>query len=158
MAEATKATGDNMVAQMQELVGVNRESERNRLEVQLKLFAEKMLYQRDKDQRLYEQGHLAAQNAILAIMKQGELVQCLSAMSKFLSVGLMVSGEQDVHHGSVAPPPATVHPTGCDVTVQRDRAGKLPAGAEETQTACDIAGAVGSGGGATPSASEAPPQ
>jgi hypothetical protein len=132
LAEATKAIGDSMVAQMQELVGANRESERNRLEVQLKLFAEKMQYQRDKDQRLYEQGRLAAQNATLAIMKQGELVQCLFAMSKVLSVGFMVSGKQDVHHGNAALPLATAHPAGCEVTAQRDRAWKLPAGAEET--------------------------
>jgi hypothetical protein len=49
LAEATKATGDVMVAQMKEIVGATRETENNRLEVQLKLFAEKMQYQQDKD-------------------------------------------------------------------------------------------------------------
>jgi hypothetical protein len=63
-----------MVAQMKEIVGATRKTESNHLEVQLQLFAEKMQYQREKDQRLYEQGVLAAQNARLAIIKQGELV------------------------------------------------------------------------------------
>ena len=49
-----KAIGDVMVAQMKEIIGATRESESNRVEVQLKLFAEKMQYQRDKDQRLFE--------------------------------------------------------------------------------------------------------
>jgi hypothetical protein len=102
LAEATKATGDVMVAQMQQMVGATRETESNRLEVQLKLFSEKMQYQREKDQRLYEQGLLASQNARLAIAKQGELVQCLSEISKVLSVGLMVSGDPVVHCGQAA--------------------------------------------------------
>jgi hypothetical protein len=38
------------------LVGATRESKTNRLGMHLKLFIEKMEYQREKDQRLYKQG------------------------------------------------------------------------------------------------------
>jgi hypothetical protein len=97
LAEATKATGEVMVAQMQAMVGATKKTETNRLEVQLKLFAEKMQYQREKDQKLHEQGVRASENARLAIVKQGELVQCLSQISKVLNVGLMVSGDPQAH-------------------------------------------------------------
>jgi hypothetical protein len=96
LADATKATGEVMVAQMKELVGATKEIESNRLGVHLKFFAEKIEYQREKDHRLYEQGRLAAENARLAILKQGELVECLSNISKVLHVGLMVSEDHDL--------------------------------------------------------------
>jgi hypothetical protein len=48
LADATKAIGDVMVAQMKEMVGATRETEHNRLEVQLRLFSENMQYQREK--------------------------------------------------------------------------------------------------------------
>jgi hypothetical protein len=54
LANAAKATGDVMVAQIKELVGATQEIETNRLGIHLKLFEEKMAYQREKDQRLYE--------------------------------------------------------------------------------------------------------
>jgi hypothetical protein len=85
-----------MVAQTKEMVGATRETESNRLEVQLKLFAENMQYQHEKDRRLYEQGLLAIENARLAIMKQGELVDCISSISKVLSLCLKVSQPQQV--------------------------------------------------------------
>jgi hypothetical protein len=56
-----------------------------------------MQYQREKDQKLHEQGVRASENARLAIVKQGELVQCLSQISKVLNVGLMVSGDPQAH-------------------------------------------------------------
>lgn len=55
-----------------------------------------MQYQREKDRRLYEQGLLAAENAHLAILKQGELVECMSSISKVLSLGLKVSQPQQL--------------------------------------------------------------
>jgi hypothetical protein len=135
LAEATKATGDVMVAQMKEIVGATRESESNRMEVQLKLFAEKMQYQRNKDQRLYEHGLLAAQNARLAILKQAELVQCLSTISKVLSACLMVSGEPQFHNATAAPLAATKDPTASNVVDQRDREGKSPHAEQEAHNA-----------------------
>jgi hypothetical protein len=42
LAEATKAIGEVMVAQMQQMVGATKETEMNKLEVQFKLFSEKM--------------------------------------------------------------------------------------------------------------------
>jgi hypothetical protein len=114
LAEATKAIGEVMVAQMKEMVGVTRKTESNRLDVQLKLFAEKMQYQREKDHHLYEQDLLASQKTCLAIAKQGELVQCLTEISTVLSVGLMVSRDHDVHYRSEAPPITTKDPQhGC---------------------------------------------
>jgi hypothetical protein len=88
---------------MKDMVGTTREMESNRLEVQLKLFAKKMQYQRDKDHQLYKQGRVAAENARLAIQKQGELVECLSKMSNVLHLGLMVSEDHHVHQEHAAP-------------------------------------------------------
>jgi hypothetical protein len=104
LAEARKAIEDVMVVQIKELVRATRESETNCLEVHLKLFAKKMEYQMEKDQRLYEQGRIAAENARLAKKKQGELVECLSTISNVLHVGLMVSKEHLLQH-QYAPPP-----------------------------------------------------
>jgi hypothetical protein len=56
-----------------------------------------MRYQREKDQKLYEQGVLASENARLAIVKQGDFIQYLLQISKVLSVGLMVSGDPEAH-------------------------------------------------------------
>lgn len=43
------------------------------MEIQLKLFAEQMEYQREKDRRVHE-------NAKLSIIKKGEVVECLSRL------------------------------------------------------------------------------
>jgi hypothetical protein len=104
LVEATKATADVMVAQIKELVGTTRESETNCLGVHLKLFAKKMVYQKEKDQRLYEQGQIAAENVRLVIQKQGELVKCLSTISNIICVGLMVYEEHALQHQHAPPP------------------------------------------------------
>lgn len=49
IAEATKARGDIMAGQMREMAEAGRELEHSKIEVQLKLFSEQMLYQREKD-------------------------------------------------------------------------------------------------------------
>lgn len=78
ITEATKATGTVMASQMQEIADATFELEKSKIDVQLKLFSEQMEYQREKDRRIYESSILANENARLAILKQGEIVSCLS--------------------------------------------------------------------------------
>ena len=68
------------------------------MEVQLKLFSEQMEYQREKDRRTYENASAANENARLAILKQGEMVNCLAQLSNVLSKGLNMSSST-VHGG-----------------------------------------------------------
>jgi hypothetical protein len=95
IAEATKASGEVMAMQMRDMAAVSRELERSKIEVQLKLFSEQMEYQREKDRRLYESAMMANENARVAIMKQGEVVSCLSQLSSVLKMGLNVSSKDD---------------------------------------------------------------
>jgi len=73
---------------MREMAEANRDLERSKIEVQLKLFSEQMLFQQEKDHRLHESSRIANDNAKLAIEKQGEVVKCLAQLSHILSVGL----------------------------------------------------------------------
>ena len=91
IAEATKATGAVMATQMQEIADASRELERSKIGVQLKLFTEQMAYQREKDHRMYENASIANENARMAIMKQGEMVACLSQLSTMLGRGLTMA-------------------------------------------------------------------
>jgi hypothetical protein len=84
-----------MAMQMRDMAAVSRELERSKIEVQLKLFSEQMEYQREKDRRLYESAMMANENARVAIMKQGEVVSCLSQLSSVLKMGLNVSSKDD---------------------------------------------------------------
>lgn len=101
IAEATKATGSIMAAQMEETANARRELERSKIEVQLKLFTEQMEYQREKDRRMYENASIANENARLAIVKQGEMVSCLSKLSTVLSKRLRMSTRGE--HSAGAP-------------------------------------------------------
>jgi hypothetical protein len=96
ITEATKASGEVMASQMCDMAESSRELERNKIEVQLKLFTEHMAYQREKDRRLYENAVIANENARLAILKQGEVVSCLAQVSSVLSKGLFVSTNGDI--------------------------------------------------------------
>lgn len=80
-----------MAAQMHEIASANRDMERSKIEVQLKLFSEQMDYQREKDRRMYDNAAVANENARLAILKQGEMVNCLAQLSSVLSTGLTMS-------------------------------------------------------------------
>jgi hypothetical protein len=84
-----------MAMQMRDMSAVSRELERSKIEVQLKLFSEQMEYQRKKDRRLYESSLIANENARLAILKQGEMVSCLTQLSTILQVGLQKSSKDD---------------------------------------------------------------
>jgi hypothetical protein len=88
LVEVAKASGEAIATQMKGMASMTKEAESNKLEVQLKLFSEQMTYQRERDMRVYEQSLLAAENARLAILKQGEIVLALSNISSVLSLGL----------------------------------------------------------------------
>ena len=85
IVEATKATGLIMAQHMQDIAESSRDLERSKIDVQLKLFSEQMLNQREKDKRLYENALAANENARLSILKQGEMVSCLAHLSNVLS-------------------------------------------------------------------------
>jgi hypothetical protein len=91
--------------------------------VHLKLFAEKMVYQREKDQKLYEQGWIAAENARLAIQKQGELVECLSTILNVLHVGLMVSEDYALQYQQASPLDGPQDPGTSDAVSQKKEVG-----------------------------------
>ena len=88
LVEVAKASGEAIATQMKEMASVTKETESNTLEVQLRLFLEQMAYQRERDMRVYEQSLRAADNARLAILKQGEIVLALGNISSVLSLGL----------------------------------------------------------------------
>ena len=91
IAEATKATGAVMAQQMQDIADASRDLERSKIEVQLKLFSEQMSYQWEKDRRLYENAAIANDNTRLSILKQREMVSCLSHLSTVLSNSLSMN-------------------------------------------------------------------
>jgi len=93
IVEATKATCAIMAQQMQDIADASRELKRSKIEVQLKLFSEQMAYQREKDRRLYKNAAIANDNARLSILKQGEMVTCLSHISTILSNSLSMNRE-----------------------------------------------------------------
>ena len=105
IAEATKASDVVMADQMREMAEASRDLERSKLEVQLKLFAEQMDYQREKDRRLHESSLIANENAKLAIEKQGEVMKCLTHLSSVLGVGLTLSKRGSVGGQPHAAPP-----------------------------------------------------
>ena len=54
LLEVAKASGEATTTQMREMASVTKETESNKLEVQLRLFSEQMAYQRERDMRIYE--------------------------------------------------------------------------------------------------------
>jgi hypothetical protein len=69
IAEAAKSSGEFLAQQMKAMADASHELERRNIDVQLKLFAEQMEYQREKDRRLYESSRIAQENARLSIIK-----------------------------------------------------------------------------------------
>ena len=88
IAEATKSSGALVAKHMQEIAESSRALERSKIDVQLQLFTEQMAYQREKDRRLYENAVQANENAWLLIMKQGDIVNCLSHLSSVIGKSL----------------------------------------------------------------------
>ena len=103
LVEVAKSSSEAIANQMKELASVTKETESNKLEVQLRLFSEQMAYQRERDMRIYEQSLLAADNARLAILKQGEIVLALGNISSVLSLGLR--GHIDAPRKASSPEP-----------------------------------------------------
>ena len=96
IAEATKATGIVMAQHMQDIAESSRDLKRSKIEVQLKLFTEKMCYQQEKDRRLHENALMANENTRLSILKQAEMVSCLANLSNVLSSSFIKNNGQAV--------------------------------------------------------------
>ena len=101
LVEVAKSSSEAIATQMKEMASVTKETESNKLEVQLRLFLEQMAYQCERDMQVYEQSLLAADNARLAILKQGEIVLALGNISSVLALGL---------RGHIDPPRRTSTP------------------------------------------------
>jgi hypothetical protein len=69
LAEAAKSSGELLAQEMKAMVEASRELECGKIDVQLKLFAEQMDYQRKKDRRLYKNARIAQENVRLSIIK-----------------------------------------------------------------------------------------
>ena len=108
LLEVAKSSGEAIATTMREMTSVTKETESNKLEVQLRLFSEQMAYQRERDMRVYEQSLLAADNACLAILKQGEIVKALGNISSVLSLGLR--GRNDLIQRASSPEPSNEAP------------------------------------------------
>ena len=105
ITEATRASGEVLADQMREMAEAGHDIERSKIEVQLKLFTEKMQYQCEKDLKLHETSCIANENARLAILKQNEVVQCLTQLSSMLSMGLRLpNGRSAGSEPELAPP------------------------------------------------------
>jgi hypothetical protein len=59
LAEAAKSSREFLAQEMKAMAEANCELESMKIDVQLKLFTEQMDYQREKDQRLYENARIA---------------------------------------------------------------------------------------------------
>jgi hypothetical protein len=105
LVEVAKASGEAIATQMKGMATMTKETEANKLDVQLKLFSEQMTYQRERDMRIYEQSLLAAENARLVILKQGDIVLALANISNILSLGLR--GHVDPSRKESTPEPTT---------------------------------------------------
>ena len=108
LLEVAKSSGEAIATTMREMASVTKETESNKLEVQLRLFSEQMAYQRERDMRVYEQSLLAADNARLTILKQGEIVKALGNISSVLSLGLR--GHNDLPRRASSPEPSNEVP------------------------------------------------
>jgi hypothetical protein len=117
MAEVAKNASESMVQQLKDMSDVNKSAEKEKLEVQMRLFSKQMTFLREKDNRLNEHAKAAQRNAQLAIEKQGDLIRCLVSISFVLGKGLGVA-QQDAptppDNGTVGQ--AGVHPAAPNAT------------------------------------------
>ena len=81
---------------MQDIAESSRALERSKIEVQLQLFSEQMAYEWEKDRRLYENAVQANKNARLSIIKQSDIVNCLSQLSAVLGKSLTSNKSSDM--------------------------------------------------------------
>jgi hypothetical protein len=117
IAEAAKNSEELLAQQMKAMAEASHEVEYGKIDVQLKLFAEKMDYQHEKDRRLYESSRIAQENAHLSIIKHGEVVQALSKLSGVLHNGLLVSPDsKESGIPQPAPNQLPLNPTANDCT------------------------------------------
>jgi hypothetical protein len=69
MTDVARHAREAMVEQLKEMREVSKTIEKEKLEVQLRLFTEQMSFLREKDTRLNENAKAAQENARLAIEK-----------------------------------------------------------------------------------------
>lgn len=79
------------MTEMRKMALSSRDIERSKMDIQLKLFSKQMDYQQQKDRNLQKTSKTANENVKLSILKQGEIVQCLSHLATILSVGSQLS-------------------------------------------------------------------
>lgn len=77
-----------MTNQLRDIAEASRDIERSKMELQMKLFSEQMEYQRHRDQRLHDHARNIDDNAKLAILKQSEVVHCLSELTAEFTTGV----------------------------------------------------------------------
>ena len=107
IAKATKTSGVLMEKQMQDIADSSQALERSKIEVQLQLLSEQMAYQREKDKRLYENAMQANENACLLIIKQGDIVNCLSHLSNMIGKSLTGNKSPDMRTSAHTEEPVT---------------------------------------------------
>lgn len=107
LVEVAKASTEAIASLMKEMASVTKETKSNKLEVQLKLLYEQMVYQQERYTRMHEQSLIVAYNARLTIIKQGEIVFALGNISSVLSLGFKG------HPEPPSPPPQGFHPSTC---------------------------------------------
>lgn len=82
-----------MATKMNQMADASRELENEKIEFQLKLFAEQLDYQRKRSMILQQTTRIANDNVRLAIDKQSGVVHCLSShlggLASIMSFGLI---------------------------------------------------------------------
>jgi len=89
MADATRSTGMVMAMKMQTVSDASLQVERSKVELQMKMFQEQMIYQRERDIMLHETSRLT-------VMKQHEMVGCLKDLTAVLASGLNTNSKRQV--------------------------------------------------------------
>jgi hypothetical protein len=77
ITDATKSSGELLAHQMKAMADINRELKYGKVDVQLKLFAEQMEYQCEKDRRLYKSSRIVHENARLLSSNRARLFRNL---------------------------------------------------------------------------------
>jgi len=93
IVDATQCIGEAMATKMNQMADASRELENEKIEFQLKLFAEQLDYQRKRSMILQQTTRIANDNVRLAIDKQFGVVHCLSShlggLASIMSFGLI---------------------------------------------------------------------
>jgi hypothetical protein len=94
MTNVAKKARESMVQQLRDMSEVSKSTEKEKLQVQIRLFSEQMTFLQENYNRLHENAKAAQRNAELAIQKHGELIRCLGNISFVLGQGLGVASPE----------------------------------------------------------------